>query len=348
MKSFEHRDIKPNHQEKKSLPSVRVKNEVVFVNSNIAYPFQIKEGEETNLGLFITNPSENIESDLDLGIDPMHHRSGHVGKVIFKDNYNNIYHDVDLKGMGLIGDSVDDPTLRAFEPSIRPADENSAWGVWDIKKAFREKDITEDLATSGVRTNRIIGITKLLEIALPNGEKISIEKAKERKMIPEEFEPVIGIRAYRMRERIQHKNEKSLEVFEEAKSIIEKELGKQLSWEEYAGLFARTLGKNLAKTHNVGYWHGFLSAHNVTMACEIVDFGFGEGSKKIDDLPPEQLNHTLNVDFHDAKATALTPLLNKMKELNLISDEHQSYFKSFETAYLNEIRNKYKDLIKPG
>jgi len=35
--------------------------------------------------------------------------------------------------------------------------------------------------------------------------------------------------------------------------------------------FAKTLGENLAKLHNAGYFHGYVSEHNVTLDGCIVD-----------------------------------------------------------------------------
>lgn len=58
--------------------------------------------------------------------------------------------------------------------------------------------------SNGIRTNRVVAILGLKEIIDKEGNKISIEKAKEIGIISAEMCPVILVRAFNTKERIDY------------------------------------------------------------------------------------------------------------------------------------------------
>ena len=77
----------------------------------------------------------------------------------------------------------------------------------------------------------------------------------------------------------------------------------------------------MGKIHRTGYWHGFLSAHNLTLACEIIDFGFGEGSKKLEDYNSEQQREFIDIDIGGAVST-LNLIPYQLRKLGLIGENY--------------------------
>lgn len=313
-------------------PAIRVENTVLWVNREIILPFNIQEGKPSSLGVFLVNPQEGIQPKLQLGVDNVHHRNGFLGEIIIKDTSGNLYQDFDLKGVGYVSNPKGKKTLNVF--FIRRRGEDDTWGTWRFDKALREKEVVETLVNQGVRTYRMAAIIQIKEIALPNGERIRVKQAKEKGLMNEAEVPVIGLRVYRTRERVRHSEQDSLTFFTKAKEFVEKELKQSLNWEEYIVWFAETLAKNLAKIHECGYWHGMPSPHNVTLACEIVDFGFGEGSKKLEDLPLSKAKQKKQLDFVQARDTLNVTFLRLVK-LGLVTVSEKSVleiFQKFEDA----------------
>lgn len=324
----------------KLFPAVEVRNTVVWQNPQIILHFPIETGKPSVFGVFLVNQVLGLKPKLLLEIDNIHHRAGSLGEFPggIRDREGNLYHDWDLKGVGYVSNLKSDRgKLMVFPLRRRPKERggseiNATWGTWRHEKAIREKEITEDLIKNGVRTYRIAAIIGLEEVAFPNGEVATVEEVKKRGLMFEDEIPVVGLRIYRIRDRIRHLETQSLPLYTRAKDFLEQELGRTLSWDEYAFWFATTLGTNLAKIHQLGYWHGWLSPHNITLACEIVDFGFGEGSKKLKDLASSEAQKRKDEDFNKSKET-LNVVLKQLQALNLASVIQESIYKEFEEAY---------------
>lgn len=252
-------------------PTVLVANRVLWVNPNVQTPYFLREGESSELGVFLVNPQYRLGMGV-LAVDHCHGRSGLLPQIPMTDTRGITYHDTDLKGVGFIRPSLQEPI---YITPIEIRNEEATSGLWRMEKAFRERNITEDLIGVGMRTYRLAAIIELLEIALPNGLIITVVNAKRRGMMHADETPVIGLRVYRNRERVENPDSDKRECLQKAKERIANELNANLSWLEYVKWFARTLGTNLAQVHNHGYWHGFLNDHNVTLGAEIVDFGYG-------------------------------------------------------------------------
>lgn len=314
--------------EREFFPAIDVNNKVVWVNPKILLPFNIQIGEKSDLGAFTVNPDSNILPKIWLGFENIHHRAGFLSEIVIADQQGIKYCGLDLKGIGYVTNPKGKNSLRVYQ--VRPRSENDSWGIWRKDKAEREIKITEDLISNGVRTYRIAAVIELKEIALPYGEVIPIEQAINIGMINPEEIPVIGLRIYRNRERIRHSDINPANILNKAKTIIEKELDRILSWEDYLTWFAQTLGENLAKMHQCGYWHGWVSPHNVTLACEIVDFGFGEGNKKLENLPFIKAQQHKQADFMQAR-NSLNTLFLELVNLNLVIPSKAVFLKTFET-----------------
>lgn len=324
MKKFE---LEPIPETK---PAIEVGNEVIWSNHEIEFPFSVRRGEGTKLGVFLTN--EGAEPTLNMAVDDKHHRSGLVGEIIIGDAQKNIYHFVDLKGIGFVGMPVGGEKITVAPPAKQRLGRGT-WGTWREDLAIRERDITEELVHEGVRTYRIGALIRLKEIALPDGKKISIEEAEKNGIIAPNENPIVGVRLYRMRERVIHDNERSREYLQKAKDVVEGELNKELTWDSYAEWFAATLGENLAKIHKSGYWHGYLSNHNVTLACEIVDFGFGEGNKRLSDLDEGEAHQKVAFDKDEAKTVVLMSLQSTLSKQGLSGITQGRLNELFEEAY---------------
>lgn len=266
------------------LSAVEVKNEVVWVNKEVEMPFDLKEGKPTKLGVFLTYNPGGKGRILNVGIMDEHFRSALLGKVIFQDKEGRLYRDVDIKGIGPIGvrrwetREGEDATSRM---GVEPLEFNTAqnlprgsmpWGFYDYAYAENDREMSEFFVRKGLRTSRVLAIVDLKEIVGGDGNKISITEAKKRKYINTTTDPVVEIRAFGTKARIANRNDKKF--LEDGKAMVAQELGKDpkmFTNKEYLTWFAKTLGEQVALLHNEGYQHNYLTSHNITLDCRIVD-----------------------------------------------------------------------------
>jgi len=280
-------------------PALAVKNTVDWINPRLTTPFSLTVGESSDFGVFLINDGSSTQPAMKLGVSSFHGRSALVGEIPTADDQGNRYHFVDLKGVGHVAAVEDTEDIVILTP--KPKGVNNTWGTWRHERAIEEKDISESLADKGVRVVRIGAIIAPQEIALPDGTKVDLQEARERGIIRADETPAIGLRVYRMRERIDHDETQSETHLAKAKQVIEEELGYQagsLSWDEYIKWFAETLGQNVALVHNNRPYHGSLGPHNITLACEIFDFiRAGSEREAITQrrVDPEQAKYSLHV-----------------------------------------------------
>ncbi len=171
-------EAKKLNDAKNTWSTTETKNEVVWVNNQIDFPFKINVGERTNLAALLSlDKSDTREVELEKD----HTRSAILGRVIFRDKQGNFYRDVDLKGIGLsiwvdgipIGTTTDD----IDKPRLRPGE---VPGLQRIEAAHYEADFAEKLVKIGIRTSRVIAIARLDEINATEGI-LSIEDAVKNK-----------------------------------------------------------------------------------------------------------------------------------------------------------------------
>lgn len=257
----------------KKLPAIEVKNEVVWVNDDVEMPFKFEEDKPSKIGVFLTLPNEQ-EPALHLKVMDNHFRSALLGKVVFRDKEGNLYRDVDIKGMGPINLGSGGLEVESMERGLAKKYRRgkTPWGFLDWGYAETDRDMSEFFIKQGLRTHRALAIIRLDEVVVGEGEKISVSKARKLGYIKYTTEPVIEVRAFGTKARIADVKNKFL--LEDAKHIVSQELGedpKDFSNEKYLKWFAETLGKQVAIIHNAGFIHGYLTDHNVTLDCRVVD-----------------------------------------------------------------------------
>ncbi|MBI2635241.1 MAG: hypothetical protein HYW79_01715 [Parcubacteria group bacterium] len=256
----------------KKLPAVEVKNEVVWVNDDVEMPFKFEEDKPSKIGVFLTTEPNDGESVFHVKVMDNHFRSALLGKVVFRDKEGNLYRDVDIKGMGPINPA--NLMVESIEAgsSKNVAKGKTPWGFMDWGYAETDRDMSEFFIKQGLRTHRALAIIRLDEVVVEDGEKMSVSKARKFGYIKYTTEPVIEVRAFGTKARIADSSNKAL--LEDAKHMVAQELGKDpysFSQEDYVQWFAQTLGKQLAIIHNAGFIHGYLTSHNITLDCRIVD-----------------------------------------------------------------------------
>lgn len=262
------------------LPALEVKNEVVWINQNVEFPFNIEKGESSRLGMFLTPKSQlDVSGSYQLEIRFHHKRTGILGRVVFKDKEDRLYRDVDLKGIGFTQGisefSVSEPEI-SYDPAY--PDEKKTLGILD--RAYAENDIrmAEKFLKARIRTYRPIALIKIEEIIDKKGEKISLEEAKKRKLVKRDDEPVVEVRAFGTRARIEDLIESD---FPEAKMLIKDTIklvaqergedSKNFSKKDYFEWFIENLAISIARMHNKNWIHGYLTPHNITLDARIVD-----------------------------------------------------------------------------
>jgi hypothetical protein len=267
---------------RETLPARRIKNTTLWVND--AFPlFRLKVGEEAPIGLFLTLKTSEVSGKdrgknqtISLEVLPRHHRSAIIGRVYFKDNEGRLYRDIDIKGPGYIYmDSFGEMRVRNI---LRSGD--VVYGLENRKDAEKDRDWSERFLHAGIRSTRVIAIIKPHEIIDSEGNAISIDEAKKRGLIPPEYEPVLTVRAFGVKTRVNEQTDQSKKFFflDDARRFVAFELNKNIdefSFKDYMEWFAKTLGKNIGLMHSNGWAHGNLYIYstpsNVTLDCRIVD-----------------------------------------------------------------------------
>lgn len=268
---------------KKTIPVYQVDNVVEYVNPDIQSPFDLKEGVETNLGLFLSNTPKEGETVRNVELQKYHGRAGLLGRVIIQDNEGRKYRDVDIKGLGYLSDKT------IFSFSGTP-------GILNYEAAIKEKNVSEEMLKLGLNSSRVLSIIRLNEIFDNNGDRISVEQARQNRIIRETDEPVVEVRLMGSNARIQDlriKFDHDPENFgsyrdnwrrydltlKDIIEIISNELGVEssnFSLNDYVNWFAENLGRQIAIMHRNGWIHTGLTEQNITLDGKIVDFATAE------------------------------------------------------------------------
>lgn len=260
-----------------------VRNEVLFVNKEVYSPLQLKKGRSSPLGIFVEAAYEQgITRDERYVFDysPDHHRSIQLSKVYFADKEGRIYRDIDVKGIGNIIEERERTDSGQFSTrvSVGHLEKRSSQltpgvqGLLERDVAFTDYDWSEQFLKTGIRAHRVLAIIGLKELIV-NGRKITISQAIEDSIIDEDFNPVVSVRAFGTKARIINlSNDSAITLFEDAKKMLAKELRKEkISNQKYVMWFARNLGRNIGLMHKQGWVHNYLTQHNITLDCRIVD-----------------------------------------------------------------------------
>lgn len=270
----------------------QVKNTVLWVNPDVYIPFRLEVGKPSPLGLFVENvlkekPDNSQEGKIIAEVWPYHNKSVILGRAIIGDNEGRVYRDIDMKGIG----HVDRYGSRCVIGQLGySGGGNNRYGLLDREVAEYDREMTDKFLKLGIRTNRTLAIIGLEEV-ISGGKIISARELKKIYDIPDKFEPVLTLRAFRTRSRIKDLLKSDLEeaLITDAKKLVSEEigLGRVMSDEEYWMWFAKTIGRNVGLLHAEKLSHGYLTEHNITLDGSVVDLdSVGECSEKnlYDDL----------------------------------------------------------------
>ncbi|KKR61270.1 hypothetical protein A2643_02395 [Candidatus Nomurabacteria bacterium RIFCSPHIGHO2_01_FULL_39_220] len=280
--------------EQETLPAIEVKNHVEWVNDNFNLPF-FEVGKPTNLGVFLTSEVDSEDKPIILEVKSRHGRSALLGKIHPKEKQQKeeiadkqVFRDIDIKGLGYViskNTSQDKIFYTVGDIKIDSRNVEKSMGLLNSKDAYRDKEFTEILQKYGIRTHRVIAIIGLEEVVY-QGKRISITEAKAKKIMAEKAEPVLEIRAFGTHARLtdisidnlsteKHFREKAELFIEDARLLVAKELGEDLSTFDRVKYFkwlARTVGKNLGLLHKHRYFINLREGHNITLDGCLVDF----------------------------------------------------------------------------
>lgn len=316
---------------KETLPVIEVDNEVIWVNENFEeIPLKLKEGEPTKLGLFLTPKPKEGEKTVDLKVSEEHGRSALLGRAIFKDKQERLYRDIDLKGMGRVA---------GIEAKV--GDLWGGRGIFDLEDALNNKNMAEKFLKAGIRTERYLALIKLKEIIDKNGQKTSIKEAKKRRLIPSEEQPVIALRAFGTKFRVSDINKERLE---DARQLVAQELNikkEKFSWEDYLKWFAKTAGRNLGLMHKNEWLHEYLTVHNVTLDCRVVDLDEVHSFHK---MKEEDKREGMEFDYQELKRTLLD--LIKPGAANYTKWQMDKYLSYTQKKQVENLQNIFDDAYK--
>ena len=281
-------------KDRKTLPAIEVANEVSWVNNKMSLPFNLKVGESSRLGMFLTPNPQKGESTYNLEVSGSHTRSGILGRVIFSDKEGRLYRDIDLKGTGyVIGDYY--RGVKKVGPIVESHDRISGGssfssfkgttGIVNEELIRRDINFSEKFLKAGIRTHRVIAILELKEVIDNNGNKISIAEAKKIGILSEKDEPVIEVRAFGVRSRIHDviddlrgrdflRAYESSRLLSDAKNIVAQELNiepDKFTNNDYFDWLIITTAINMARMHYNKWVNGYVTAHNLTLDGRIVD-----------------------------------------------------------------------------
>src|SRR3989344_4365461 len=247
-----------------------VRNKVLAVNEDVYSPFPLIEGKASPLGVFAHYPPQYHYSRFYRGLKletyEGHGRTAILGRILFSDKQGRVYRAVDLKGIGMVGPGgVCTPGRHREGGRTGVLDEGSAFSAWQA---------SENVLSAGIRTPRVLAIIGLEQLVV-DGKKWGLVKAIERDIIDSDFKPVILVRAFVTRARVgdpYHYPHLGKLLLSDAKKMVEQETGEEMTLEGFFEWFGKTFGGNVAAMHNMGLYHSYLTPHNITLDCRLVDF----------------------------------------------------------------------------
>ncbi len=347
-----------------TLPAVEVANEVSWVNNKMNLPFELKVGEPSSLGMFLTPDPKTGEKVFNLEVSGSHTRSGILGRVIFSDKEERLYRDVDVKGMGYVW--VDDeitvgPVIESYG---KISGENSQFGMFKGTTGIANQELikrdvhfSENFLKAGIRTHGVIAVIELKEIIDRNGKKVTIDEAKKGGILAKEDEPVIEIRAFGVRSRLHDatlalKSDKTraLKLLSDAQNVVAQELGispKELFFEEYFKWLIETTAINLARMRYNKWISGYLSSHNITLDGRIVDLDSVEIAKDDEGIKDNFLK-TFEKD-KDQAFDSLADLIFAARESEVLPNEFLTnecgHYGFYKTTYEKELARLKKEKV---
>ncbi len=219
-----------------------------------------------------------------------------------------------------------------------------SYGVADYKYVRHDIRLGKKLRSLGIRTYRPLAMIGLEEIIDENGNPITIDAAKEKGILSPDEKPVLELRAYGTKERIDDVMSPNDHIVEDAKLLVSQELGVkigELTTMRYLFWFAETLGKNVGLLHAHHYSHNYLSPHNITLDARIVDLdsvvSFARASE-------EEKMEVKNDDYNDARISLETLMGwtsggDGNKDVHSLEDRSQ-ILETFKTHYREALHSR--------
>lgn len=246
----------------------RVKGTLVRFNEDFFpnLPFD-KESIAKEMCVFVDWSGQKTEFNL-LGL-PQHGRSLSFN-VTFSDKYGNQYNYVQVKGVGVPKSSEIGEVVRAPLGGLA---EEGVHGIEDYLAAKIDWEMGNLFLASGIQTSAPIAIIKLESVIMSNGDSASIEGLMRCGQMPRtlhyfdekertELIPVIYLVGFSEMMRVSDLYSGDLERFAKDRGA---------SVHDYCTWFAENVAKNVAKMHNLGKVHTYLTDHNIAIDAHIVD-----------------------------------------------------------------------------
>lgn len=280
------------HKERVAHETTELANTVIWENKKLHAPFNIEVGKPSPLGLmFEVAPNADRPEGLSLKTRLWFHgRSADIGAVYFNDDEGNLYRDVDVKGAGKV-------SVFGFPEEWNHREKSSdhrVEGLMNKEDAMHDSEIAELFSNFGIRTHRSLAVIELHELAKSdkktgNAITMSLDELRKNGHLPENFYPVVQVRAFGTKTRLIDikKFGAVREEVEDTISLVSRETKESVKdIESYIDWFAKTLGTNVGRMHANGYTHAYLTLHNITLDCRLVDFDSVE-KRSEDDTDPE-------------------------------------------------------------
>lgn len=281
-----------------------VKNTVLWVNPKFSSTlFDLQVGKPTLLGMFVRGDFAQRPMNLQDGQFSgetwhSHKRSVLLERRVISDYEGRPYRDIDIKGIGVCRER----DTKRLGDIIDPEDPDNYRGLLNRQVAEHDQEMSERFLSLGIRTSRTIAIIGLEQL-IYEGKIVPVEHVLRKCGILLEFKPVLQLRAFGTKarvndidytDRIDLSEEKLL--VDDAKRLVSQELemNKMMSNKAYLEWFAKTLGKNVGLMHRNGWTHEYLTPHNLTLDCRIVDLD------SVERLERREQSHK---DFLDASLT---------------------------------------------
>ena len=295
----------------------KVKNETAWVNKKYQDYFNLLRKKSSDMALFLRPRStfSIFPGRLNLLLREFHGRSadipeeiiGHALKQKMFELEGEVLRDFDLKGEGYLNKETGKIESVGYDKN----DPERVFGLLDRKYALLDSGLAELFSLNGIRCHKSIAVIDIKEVFVKNflkgWSKISVEKLKQRGIIPKDFRPVIQLRGFGTKTRLDDLiNTKNNEEFinneiEDAISLVEFENKKEFDIPKYTNYMlwlAEINGRNLAKMHKLGYVHGYATTMNFTLDGRITDF---DSVQKIWNMTGKESHEKIELDWTMAK-----------------------------------------------
>jgi len=277
---------------------------------------KVKDELAKELSLFV---DWSGNSKVDLLALPQHGRSLSFNRLIVDKN-GEVYRYLDLKGVGMKkSDSIHEPIQNAI---------SEVWGLMDYEDAKKDWEMSGVLIKNGVKTAAPFAIIQLNQIITANGERVSVEELKKQGRIPEEYQPVVYVRAFSEFMRVHDAEKQDFEKF--AKEH-------RMSVEEYVKWWIKEEARNLSRIHSAGMTHNGVHIGNVTLDGRIVDNNSVYPERK----GYKDIGMVVEVISYICEKTGMDAVENCKFFIN-------EYFKNRDTIEKEEFREIYKKMRIEG